>query len=73
MLEMMFALGGMFFFGALTGWVADHLPDRLAEWMEIHIFRRKKKAPREAATSQRRTGNISNTIVTVREGKVNGK
>lgn len=47
MLEMMFALGGMFFFGALAGWIADHLPERLAEWMEIHIFRRKKKAPRE--------------------------
>lgn len=47
MLEMMFALAGMFFFGALTGWVADHLPERLAEWMEIHIFRSKKKAPRE--------------------------
>ena len=30
MLEMMFALVGMFFFGALTGWIADHLPDRLA-------------------------------------------
>ena len=73
MLEMMFALGGMFFFGALAGWIADHLPERLAEWMEIHIFRSKKKAPREAATSQRRIGNISNTIVTEREGKVNGK
>ena len=47
MLEMMFALGGMFFLGALAGWIADHLPERLAEWMEIHIFRCKKKAPRE--------------------------
>ena len=47
MLEMMFALGGMFFFGALAGWIADHLPERLAEWMEIHIFRCKKKAPWE--------------------------
>ena len=73
MIEMMFALAGMFFFGALTGWVADHLPEKLAEWMEIHIFRCKKKAPREAATSQRRTGNISNTIVTKKGGKVNGK
>ena len=43
MLEMMFALAGMFFFGALTGWIADHLPERLAEWMEIHIFPLKKK------------------------------
>ena len=73
MLEMMFALGGMFFFGALTGWVADHLPEKLAEWMEIHIFRCKKKAPREAATSQRRIGKTFNTIVAEREGKVNGK
>ena len=73
MLEMMFALGGMFFFGALAGWIADHLPERLAEWMEIHIFRRKKKAPREAATSQRRIGKICNSIVTEKGGKVNGK
>lgn len=41
MLEMMFALAGMFFFGALTGWVADHLPDRLAEWLIVHIGRAK--------------------------------
>lgn len=47
MLEMMFALAGMFFFGAVAGWIADHLPEKLAEWMEIHIFRCKKKAPWE--------------------------
>ena len=73
MLEMMFALAGMFFFGALAGWIADHLPERLAEWIEIHIFRSKKKAPREAATSQRRIGKTFNIIVTEREEKVNGK
>ena len=39
MLEMMFALGGMFFFGALAGWIADHLPERLANWIIIHIGR----------------------------------
>ena len=38
MLEMMFALAGMFIFGALTGWIGDHLPEKLAEWMEIHTF-----------------------------------
>ena len=45
MLEMMFALGGMFFFGALTGWVADHLPDRPAEWMEIQTTRNASMNP----------------------------